>query len=115
MNDHQRAHTRSLLALMLLVPAPTIAVLAAMVWEPTRGTTLGQVIYGAAKVWILALPLVWRLVVERQPIAHESAPERTPASERDEPGHRRVVHQYECECHPRETIDGAHHDRDPFK
>jgi membrane protease YdiL (CAAX protease family) len=60
---------RALLALLLLVPVPTLGVLCAMVWEPTRGTMLGQAIYGFAKVWILALPLVWRVWVERQPLS----------------------------------------------
>jgi membrane protease YdiL (CAAX protease family) len=59
----------ALVALVLLVPAPTIGVLCAMLWEPTRGTVLGQFIYGAAKVWILALPLAWRLWVDRRPIS----------------------------------------------
>ncbi len=39
-----------------------------MVHEPTRGTTLGQVIYAAAKVWILLLPLLWHVVIDRQPV-----------------------------------------------
>ncbi len=60
---------RALLALLLLVPVPSLAVLCAMVWEPTRGTMLGQIIYGAAKVSILALPVVWRIFVERKPIS----------------------------------------------
>ena len=59
----------ALLALLLLVPAPTLGVLAAMWWEPARGTTLGQALYGAAKIWILVLPLAWHLLIERQPIS----------------------------------------------
>lgn len=60
---------RALLALLLLVPVPSLGVLCAMVWEPTSGTMLGQIIYAAAKVWILALPVIWRLWVERQSIS----------------------------------------------
>jgi membrane protease YdiL (CAAX protease family) len=60
---------RALLALLLLVPAPTIGVLCAMIWEPTRGTPIGQAIYAAAKVWILLLPIVWRVWVEPKPLS----------------------------------------------
>jgi len=59
----------ALLALLLLVPAPTLGVLAAMWWEPTRGTPLGQGLYAAAKIWILIVPVAWRLFVEWQPIS----------------------------------------------
>lgn len=54
---------RAALALLLLVPAPTLGVLFAMHWLPD--TTLGQSIHLSAKVWLLALPLVWVLLVER--------------------------------------------------
>jgi membrane protease YdiL (CAAX protease family) len=64
-----KGRRRALLALLLLVPVPTIGVLFAMVWEPTRGTMIGQAVYGLAKVWILALPLAWRLWVERKPLS----------------------------------------------
>jgi hypothetical protein len=40
-----------------------------MMWAPTRGTALGRIIYAATKMWIVALPVVWRLWVERQPIS----------------------------------------------
>lgn len=54
---------RAALALLLLVPAPTLGVLFAMHWLPD--TALGQSIHVAAKVWLLALPLAWVLWVER--------------------------------------------------
>jgi len=54
---------RAVLALLLLVPAPTIGVLFAMHWLPD--TALGQSIHVAAKLWLLALPLAWVLWVER--------------------------------------------------
>jgi hypothetical protein len=54
---------RSALALLLLVPAPTIAVLCAMFWMPD--TWYGQTIYYALKAWLLAMPLVWVLFIER--------------------------------------------------
>lgn len=48
---------RSLLALILLVPAPSLGALAAMVWFP--GTLLGSVLFAAAKVWLFVFPVVW--------------------------------------------------------
>lgn len=56
---------RALAALLLLVPAPTLGVLAAMWWEPTRGTMTGQGIYVAAKVWILLVPAAWHVIIDR--------------------------------------------------
>jgi uncharacterized protein len=61
-------HGYGLLALLLLVPVPTLGVLAAMWWEPTRGTPLGQGLYAAAKAWILLLPAIWTLAVDRDRI-----------------------------------------------
>ena len=52
---------RSLIALALLVPAPTIGVLMAMHFDPGP---VGQAVYGASKVWILLLPLAWLLLVD---------------------------------------------------
>jgi membrane protease YdiL (CAAX protease family) len=54
---------RSALALLLLVPAPTIAVLSAMFLFPD--TWYGQTIYYFLKAWLLTLPLLWVLFVER--------------------------------------------------
>ncbi len=61
----ERSAHRPLLALILLVPAPTIGVGLAMSFAPTAGTWIGQLAYGAAKLWILAMPLCWLLFVER--------------------------------------------------
>lgn len=52
---------RSLLALALLVPVPTIGVLMAMLFDPGP---FGQAVYGASKVWILLLPLAWLTLVD---------------------------------------------------
>lgn len=57
----------ALIALLLLVPAPSLGVAAAMVLEATSGTTLGKAAYVAAKLWILAMPLWWLMFVERRP------------------------------------------------
>jgi uncharacterized protein len=56
---------RALLALALLVPAPSIGVALAMLYEPTAGTMVGNATYMASKLWILALPVFWLLVIER--------------------------------------------------
>ncbi len=55
------AKNRSLLALALLVPAPTIGVLMAMQIAPGP---IGQGFYGASKAWILLVPLLWLLLVD---------------------------------------------------
>ena len=57
----------SLLALLLLVPAPSIGVIAAMVWF--QGTLLGQGIFMASKVWLVLLPVIWWRWVDRQPLS----------------------------------------------
>jgi uncharacterized protein len=56
---------KSLLALALLIPVPTLTVVLAMHWETTAGTRIGEIAYAIGKVWILALPLLWLLLVER--------------------------------------------------
>ncbi len=53
---------RALLALALLVPAPSIGVLAAMWFLPGA---VGQAIYGFCKLWLVGFPLVWWLAVDR--------------------------------------------------
>jgi membrane protease YdiL (CAAX protease family) len=56
----------SLLALLLLVPAPSIGVLAGMVIAPNL---LGKVIFFIFKIWILSLPLFWHLCVDKQKLS----------------------------------------------
>lgn len=53
--DH-RARRRAGIALLLLVPAPSVGVLASMWLIPGP---VGQTIYWFAKLWLLALPAVW--------------------------------------------------------
>ena len=60
---------KALLALCLLVPAPTFGVVMSMIFPQTRGTALGQGIYMLCKVWLLALPLIWLKWVDRRPIS----------------------------------------------
>ena len=64
-----RPFASAIWALLLLVPVPTLGVFFAMIFEPTRGTPLGQGIYGFSKIWILALPLIWIWFVDRTPIS----------------------------------------------
>jgi membrane protease YdiL (CAAX protease family) len=52
---------RALLALALLAPVPSIGAAAAMIVAPGP---VGQTIFIAAKIWLVALPVVWYLVVE---------------------------------------------------
>jgi hypothetical protein len=54
---------RALLALLLLVPVPSLAVLVNLVLFPGP---FGMAVWGLSKVWILTLPAVWLLRVEGQ-------------------------------------------------
>ena len=56
-----------MLALVLLVPAPSLGVLAAMVFFPN--TAIGALCFAASKLWLFGLPIVWRLVVDREPLS----------------------------------------------
>ncbi len=54
---------RAVLALLLLVPAPTIGTVSAMLVPGLAGMPLGQSIYAVSKVWLLLLPLLWWLLI----------------------------------------------------
>ena len=54
---------RAVLALLLLVPVPTLGICTAMVW--LKGQPIGQAIFFFAKLWIIALPGLWWLLIER--------------------------------------------------
>jgi len=56
---------RALLALLLLVPVPSIGTALAMSFAATQGTAIGQGAYALSKVWLVALPVVWLLWVDR--------------------------------------------------
>ncbi len=65
MNDHTTSMPTArsaALALLLTTPVPTIGVMAAMYAAPG---TVGQALFVAAKVWLVAFPAFWYLVVER--------------------------------------------------
>ena len=57
---------KALLALLLLVPVPSMGVAMSMMIDSTQGTAFGKAAYFLSKVWILALPIVWTLWVDRQ-------------------------------------------------
>jgi len=54
---------KAILALALLVPAPSIGTLAAMVLFP--GTALGKGLFAASKLWLVAFPAVWLKLIDR--------------------------------------------------
>jgi len=53
---------RALVALALLVPVPSLGTAAAMILVPGP---IGQTLFMAAKIWLLAFPVFWYLAVER--------------------------------------------------
>jgi len=59
---HEVVPRRPWLALALLVPVPTLGVLAAMVWPAGDP---GRTVYLAAKAWLVALPLAWHMLIDR--------------------------------------------------
>jgi membrane protease YdiL (CAAX protease family) len=59
------AGKQALLTLALLVPAPTLGVLAGMILWPD--TMLGKLLFFASKGWILVLPLYWHIRIDRLP------------------------------------------------
>lgn len=58
---------KALTALCLLVPASTLGVLFGMIWLPD--TALGTGLFFFCKLWLLALPLIWRLKVDKKPLS----------------------------------------------
>jgi membrane protease YdiL (CAAX protease family) len=58
---------RALLALALLLPAPTMGTWAGLWLWP--GTLPGQALFLLTKLWILILPLAWHHWVDRQPVS----------------------------------------------
>ncbi len=62
---------RALLALVLLLPVPSFGTAAAMFWWPEL--SLGKAIFFASKLWLVLLPLVWRLMVDRERLSWSRA------------------------------------------
>lgn len=57
----------AILAILLLVPVPSIGVCAAIVLFPDE--PVGQTVFLLAKVWLLAFPAVWHKIVDRQKLS----------------------------------------------
>jgi hypothetical protein len=57
------AQRRAILALLLLVPAPSLGTAMAMWVAPGP---VGKAVYFGCKAWLLALPVLWLLIVERR-------------------------------------------------
>lgn len=55
---------RALLALLLIVPAPSIGSLMAFMIAP--GTTIGSLAYALGKTVLYVLPVIWLLLIDRQ-------------------------------------------------
>ena len=49
--------TADALSLALILPAPVLGVMAGMEWG--AGTVWGRAVFGACKIWILTVPLLW--------------------------------------------------------
>lgn len=56
------------LALLLVVPAPSIGVTMALLIPETVGS-IGQAVWTSSKVWMIVLPLLWLLFIDRQRIS----------------------------------------------
>ena len=57
------SRSKAWLALLLLVPVPSLGVASEMLWFPG---SLGLSILTASKFWILLMPLIWIVKVDRQ-------------------------------------------------
>lgn len=63
--DHEQTENRmALAALAWLVPAPSLGILAAALLPGP----VGQAVFGFSKIWLLAMPVVWRFVVMQRPV-----------------------------------------------
>jgi len=59
-------------ALALIVPVPTIAVLFGMVWFP--GRPLGNLVFSISKIWVLIWPAFWWLKLARRGLSWSPSP-----------------------------------------
>jgi uncharacterized protein len=65
--DKKRLKTGASLALLLLVPVPSLGIAAAMFWWPEL--VLGKTFFLFSKIWLVLLPLVWLKAVDREPLS----------------------------------------------
>lgn len=59
--------SRAALALLLLVPAPSLGAAAGLWLWP--GSPWGKAVFVFSKFWILVLPVLWTVLVDRQPLS----------------------------------------------
>ena len=64
----------SLLFLLLTVPVPTIGMLLALVLFPEASWS--KAVFSGAKLWLLAVPLVWLIAIEKQGVRRALTPPR---------------------------------------
>jgi len=57
----------AILALLLLVPAPSIGIYIAAYGSP--GTAFAKGFFFVCKLWLIGLPLIWHLFIDKQPIS----------------------------------------------
>jgi membrane protease YdiL (CAAX protease family) len=62
---------RAVIALLLLLPAPTLGTAAGMLWWPEQ--PIGKILFLATRIWIVAIPLVWLLFVDRSQLSGSPA------------------------------------------
>lgn len=67
--ERRSGRASALTALLLLVPAPSIGTALAMSVDATQGTWVGQGVYVLSKLWLVALPVVWWVWVDRRPLS----------------------------------------------
>ncbi len=58
-----KTKNKALLSLLLLVPAPSVGVIAGMVLWPDA--PVGKAVFAFSKLWLFALPVLWYLCVDR--------------------------------------------------
>lgn len=68
--SNHAARWQALVALALLVPLPSIGTAMAMWWWPGAW---GQAGYALCKLWVLLLPALWLVLVERRPLSWSPA------------------------------------------
>lgn len=62
---------KAILALLLLIPAPSLGTAFAMIWFPD--SIFGQSIFFFFKIWLLILPLIWHVIVDKEKISWSPA------------------------------------------
>jgi hypothetical protein len=58
-----RARARAIAALALIVPAPALGLVAALYLWPD--TAFGRILYAVLKIWLIALPVGWVLLIDK--------------------------------------------------